>query len=67
MQLWLCVTVDAGYLLSAVYCGYGILQGNITYGTFTAVLQLVGQIQSPFAGITGVVPQYFAMIAAPSA
>ena len=57
------VTVDAGYLLSAVYCGYGILQGNITYGTFTAVLQLVGQIQSPFAGITGVVPQYFAMIA----
>ena len=57
------VTIDAGYLLSAVYCGYGILQGNITYGTFTAVLQLVGQIQSPFAGITGVVPQYFAMIA----
>ena len=57
------VTVDAGYLLSAVYCGYGILQGNITYGTFTAVLQLVGQVQSPFAGITGVVPQYFAMIA----
>ena len=27
------------------------------------MLQLVGQIQSPFAGITGVVPQYFAMIA----
>lgn len=55
--------VDAGYLLSAVYCGYGILNGTISYGTFTAVLQLVGQVQSPFAGITGVIPQYFAMTA----
>ena len=55
--------VDTCYLLSAVYCGYGILKGNISYGTFTAVLQLVGQVQSPFAGITGVIPQYFAMIA----
>lgn len=57
------IAVDAGYLASAVYCGYGILQGTISYGTFTAVLQLVGQVQSPFAGITGIIPQYFAMTA----
>lgn len=57
------IAVDAGYLASAVYCGYGILQGAISYGTFTAVLQLVGQVQSPFAGITGIIPQYFAMTA----
>lgn len=57
------LVVDAGYLASAVYCGYGILQGTISYGTFTAVLQLVGQVQSPFAGITGIVPQYFSMTA----
>ena len=57
------VIVDAGYLASAVYCGYGILQGTVSYGTFTAVLQLVGQVQSPFAGITGIIPQYFAMTA----
>lgn len=55
--------VDTCYLLSAIYCGYGILKGKISYGTFTAVLQLVGQVQSPFAGITGVIPQCFAMIA----
>ena len=57
------LVVDTCYLLSAIYCGYGILKGNISYGTFTAVLQLVGQVQSPFAGITGVIPQYFAMVA----
>ena len=55
--------VDCGYLLGAVYCGYGILQGTISYGTFTAILQLIGQVQSPFASITGVIPQYFAMTA----
>ena len=47
---------DGGYLLAAFYCGYGILRGSISYGTFTAILQLVGQVQSPFASITGVVP-----------
>ena len=57
------IIVDAGYLLSALYCGYGILQGTISYGTFAAVLQLVGQVQSPFASITGVIPQYFSMTA----
>lgn len=54
---------EGGYLLAALYCGYGILKGTVSYGTFTAVLQLVGQVQSPVAGITGVVPQYYAMIA----
>ena len=54
---------EGGYLLAALYCGYGILKGTVSYGTFTAILQLVGQVQSPVAGITGVVPQYYAMIA----
>jgi len=35
----------------------------ITYGTLTAVLQLVSQVQSPFAKLSGVLPQFFAMIA----
>ena len=55
--------VDGGYLLAAVWCGYGILRGTVSYGTFTAILQLVSQVQSPFAGLTGVVPRYYAMTA----
>jgi len=51
------------YLLAIGYCAYGIMQGTLAYGTFTAVLQLIGQIQSPFAGITGVIPRFYAMLA----
>ena len=51
------------YAGAAVYCGYGILQGTVSYGTFVAVLQLVGQIQTPFANLSTYIPQYYAMIA----
>ncbi len=51
------------YAGAAVYCGYGILQGTVSYGTFVAVLQLVSQIQTPFANLSTYIPQYYAMIA----
>ena len=56
--------MNAIYLIGGVgYCGYGILTGTVSYGTFTAMLQLIGQIQSPFANITGFLPRYYAMLA----
>ncbi len=58
------VAMNAIYLIGGVgYCGYGILMGTVSYGTFTAMLQLIGQIQTPFANITGFLPRYYAMIA----
>lgn len=51
------------YLLGALYCGHGILTRAMTYGTFTAVLQLIGQIRAPFANLTGYLPKYYAMLA----
>ncbi|MEE3451247.1 MAG: ABC transporter ATP-binding protein [Acutalibacteraceae bacterium] len=51
------------YLFGACYCGYGILMGTVTYGTLTAITQLISQIQSPFANITGYLPRYYAMTA----
>ena len=57
------LAMDGGYLFGAIYCGYGILKGTMSYGTFTAILQLVGQVQSRVAGISGIVPQYYAMLA----
>lgn len=51
------------YLFGVGYCGYGILQGTISYGTMMAVLKLIGQIQSPFANLTGYLPKYYAMLA----
>lgn len=35
----------------------------ITYGTLAAVLQLVSQVQAPFAAFAGMIPQFFAMTA----
>lgn len=55
--------MSGAYILGAIYCGFGILNGTMTYGTFTAVLQLVSQVQSPFANLSGTLPQYFAMVA----
>ena len=51
------------YLFGVCYCGYGILRGTISYGTLTAMTQLISQIQSPFANITGYLPRYYAMTA----
>lgn len=55
--------MNGAYFIAAIYCGYGILTGSMSYGTFTAVLQLIGQIQAPFANISGYVPRYYAMLA----
>lgn len=51
------------YLFGAVYCGYGILTDTITFGTMTAITQLISQIQNPFASITGYLPKFYAMTA----
>lgn len=55
--------VHGAYVLGAVICGYGILKGTMSYGTFTAVLQLIGQVQAPFANITGFMPRFYNMLA----
>lgn len=51
------------YLFGLGYCSYGILAGTVSYGTLTAILRLVSQIQSPFANITGYLPKFYAMTA----
>lgn len=53
----------AGFV-ALVWCAAGILGGTITYGTMTAVTQLVNQLQSPIVGISGILPQYISMTAA---
>jgi ATP-binding cassette subfamily B protein len=57
------IAMNGMYLFGVCYCGYGILLGTISYGTLTAITQLISQIQSPFANITGYLPRFYAMIA----
>ena len=51
------------YLMGVGWCGYGILTGTVTFGDLTAITQLITQIQTPFANITGYLPRYYAMLA----
>ena len=51
------------YLLGVGWCGYGILIGTVSFGTLTAIMQLITQIQTPIANITGYLPKYYAMLA----
>lgn len=57
------ILMNGAYILGAVFCGWRILTGAMSYGTFTAVLQLIGQIQSPFANLSGLMPRYYSMLA----
>lgn len=59
----LSVVMNGVYMFGVLYCGSGILKGTISYGSFTAVLQLIGQVQSPFAGLTGYLSRFYAMLA----
>ncbi len=50
-------------LYALTYSAYRLYLGVISFGTLTAIIQLVNQIQSPFAGLSGVLPQYYAILA----
>ncbi len=55
--------MNALYIISFAYCGFGIVKGIVSYGTLLAVIQLVGQIQTPFAGLSGIIPHFYSMTA----
>lgn len=55
--------ISGMYLFGAAYCAYGILHDTVTFGTLTAITQLISQIQSPFANISGYLPRFYAMTA----
>ena len=57
------LVMNGSYTLGAIYCGSRILAGQMSYGTLTAVLQLIGQAQSPMASISGFLPKYYSMLA----
>ena len=52
----------AGFL-ALIWGAWRMLQGQLTFGSLTAVIQLVNQLQTPFVGLSGVLPQYMAMVA----
>lgn len=55
---------NAGYYFAVAFGAYRLSTGTgISFGDFTAILQLVNQIQSPFKQIAALIPQVFSTIA----
>lgn len=55
--------LGAGFIVLA-WGAHGILNGVMTYGTLTALMQLVAQVRTPMVSLSGVFPQYIALTAA---
>ena len=56
-------TFYAAGFLALVWCAFRLLRGQMTFGSLTAVIQLVNQLQAPFVGLSGILPKYVDMIA----
>lgn len=54
---------EFAYLFALLLGANGLMTGTMTYGTLTAILQLVGQVQQPFTNLSGLLPRYYSMIA----
>lgn len=52
-----------GYLAALVYGGYQLINGKVSYGTLTAVLHLVSQMQQPFFNLSGILPRVYETMA----
>ncbi|MBQ3219775.1 MAG: ABC transporter ATP-binding protein, partial [Clostridia bacterium] len=56
---------SAGYIFALIYGGVKIFNGvpGFGYGALSAVLQLVNNVQVPFASLSNILPKYYAMVA----
>ena len=55
--------INVAYIIGMLWCGIGIVNGTVSFGTFSAVWQLIGQITGPAMQVAGILPQYYTMMA----
>lgn len=54
---------SVGTVFAIAFGAYSILFNGMTYGTVTAIIQLVNQVQSPFVSLSGIMPKYYTTLA----
>lgn len=52
-----------GYLFGLVWSSLRLCAGSISFGTLIGMMQLINQVQVPFTSLSGIVPQYYSMLA----
>lgn len=55
--------MTAAYYLMLLWCVFCLAVGTMTVGTLMALLQVFEQLQSPLHSASGLLPQYYAMMA----
>ena len=57
------LAMRGAYLFGVIICASKISDDLMSFGTMTAILQLINQVETPFSNISGYLPQYYAMLA----
>lgn len=53
----LSVAVQGAYVVGFLWAVYGVMNSNLSVGSISAVVSLVGQIKNPFVGVSLTLPQ----------
>lgn len=54
---------SGSYYAALLWGAVRLAAGTLSYGSLTAFLQIVGQIRQPFVNASGILPQYYNMLA----
>lgn len=57
------VVFTGGYYLALVWGAVRIANGTMTFGSITALLQIFNQITDPITSMSGILPEYYSIIA----
>lgn len=57
------IAFNSGYYFSVAYCAFRLSTNAMTFGTVSAVLQLVNKVQSPFKDISSLIPKILSVFA----
>lgn len=48
-----------GYLVALIYGGFQLINGTVTYGTISAILHIISQMQTPILNLSGLFPRIY--------
>ncbi len=54
---------QAGYLVAMMWGARGLYAQTMTFGTFLAIIQIIGQVQGPLSQLSGILPRVYGIFA----
>lgn len=51
---------NAGFIFALIWCGIGIINGTIDYGSMLSIILLLGQLRQPVTSFSSIMPLYYA-------